>query len=144
MNKIKDNRNIQSKINLVQPIDKICFSFEYATDNKNYSMKKLKAGTEKSNVFDALLDKLAVLSKVGIKELQELPRESGFEKIPWSRFKAPVQQIFDGIDVVSKDSKLTVFRFGSQKYRLLCKDDVRHSNLMYVIAIDLDHSAYDH
>ena len=144
MRKVKDNKNIQDKINLVHPIEKICFSFEYLSDNKNYSMKRFKAGTEKSNVFDTLLDKLSELSKVSIKELQGQPKKSGFEKIPWSQLNLPLQQICDNINIITKDSKLTVFRFGNQKYRLLCKDDVNHSNLLYIIALDLDFSAYNH
>ena len=144
MKKIKDNKNIESKVSLVQPIEKICFSFAHFTSNKGYSMRFFKGGTEKANAFDALFDRLTELSQVSVKSIQGYPKESGFEKIPWNQLNTSVQQICDNVDVVSRDSKLTVFRFGSQKYRLLCKDDVIHSNLMYVIALDLDFSAYNH
>lgn len=47
-------------------------------------------------------------------------------------------------EIITKDSKEAVFRFGNQQYRLICKDDLNHPNLMHIIAFDFDFSAYNH
>ena len=48
------------------------------------------------------------------------------------------------IDIISGDSKVVIFQFCNHNYRLICKDDIMHPNLMYVIAFDFDYSAYNH
>ncbi|MBR1736421.1 MAG: hypothetical protein IJ736_05325 [Firmicutes bacterium] len=56
-------------------------------------------------------------------------------------FKESFQGILDGIPIISRDSKLTVYRFGKNNYRIICK---HKDNIMYVIRFDFDYSAYDH
>ena len=37
-----------------------------------------------------------------------------------------------------------VSRFYQNNYRLLCKSDLNHGNLLHIIAFDFDYSAYSH
>ena len=69
---------------------------------------------------------------------------SGCEPIPYKSFSSNMQSILDHIDIVSRDSFLTVFRFGGNDYRLICKTDLQHPNILHVIAFDFDFSAYSH
>ena len=143
--KVKDNKKAPDKIQKkgLQPLSKLCFSFDTVTQNKNYSFKKVDKGS-KVGAYEALLVKLNDLSSINAAEAHERGKIKGMEKIPYVQLSEGMQKICDGTGIVTKDSKVAVFRFCNQQYRMICKDDLIHSNLMHIIAFDFDYSAYDH
>ena len=86
---------------------------------------------------------MSELSQINTIEALQRGKKSGLEKIPVNQLSKSMQDICKGIDIISNDSKLIVFRFYNHNYRLICKDDIIHPNLMYVIAFDFDYSAYN-
>lgn len=141
--KIKDKPNSWEKVQLVQPIEKICFGFSHMTGNNNYSFNKVPVG-EKVEAYEALLEKLNDLCGININEARNRGKKLGAERIPYTQLSSSFQGVCDTSDVVSKDSKVVVFQFCNHKYRLICKDDIIHSNLMHIIGFDFDFTAYDH
>lgn len=143
--KIKDNKRNQDKIQKVpyEPLSKLCFSFSHMTSNNRYSFKKVDAGN-KTNAYEKFIGKLAELSGIDVIEAHQLGKIRGMEKIPYKQLSESMKQICIDTGIVSKDSKVAVFRFNNQNYRMICKDDIMHPNLMHIIAFDFDFSAYDH
>ncbi len=141
MPKIKDNKAKDTV--QIKPLAKLCFSFDYLTDNKTYCFHYLDIRNRLS-AFEKLLEKLKELSQIDLMTAQERGKISGCEKIKYSDLYEPMQNICKGTGIVTNDSKVTVYRFCNQNYRLICKDDINHSNLQHVIAFDFDFSAYNH
>lgn len=142
--KIKDQPNNREKVKLVQPIEKICFGFSHMTRNKNYTFDNVAVGN-KSAAYEALLNKLNYLCRIDIGEAGRRGKKLGAERIEYKQLSASFQRVCDTSAIVSKDSKVVVFQFGKHNnYRLICKDDLNHSNLMHIIGFDFDFSAYDH
>lgn len=92
----------------------------------------------------ALIERMRQLGQISIDEARARGKEAGSEHIPYKSLSKPMQGICDSIEIISKDSDLTVFRFQQNNFRILCKADMNHANLMYIIAFDFDYSAYDH
>jgi hypothetical protein len=143
--RVKDNKKSQDKVvkQELQPLSKLCFGFQYVTSNNNFCFKQLDS-SEKIIAYDKFLSRLNELSQINAAEAHNLGKIRGMEKIPYSQLHKNMQQICDGTGIITKDSKIVVFRFNNQKYRLICKDDIMHPNLMHVIAFDFNYSAYDH
>ena len=142
--KTKKPEKISGKPQITQ-VTKICFSFEYVTTNKNYNFDIFtKDKSKKCTAYDALFERMSELSQINTIEALQRGKKSGLEKIPVNQLSKSMQDICKGIDIISNDSKLIVFRFYNHNYRLICKDDIIHPNLMYVIAFDFDYSAYNH
>lgn len=142
--RVKDNKG-QDKVTKqeLEPLSNMCFGFQHVTSNKNFSFKQLDT-REKAVAYDELFTRLNELSKINVTQAHNMGKISGMEKLPYSQLEQNMQQICDGTGIVTKDSKVVVFRFHNQKYRMICKDDIMHPNLMHVIAFDFGFSAYNH
>lgn len=77
------------------------------------------------------------------KELQNRPKETGYEMIPISEFKINFDKLKKELKL-SEDSKIIVFRFNNQKCRLLGVRSHQCSSILYIIGNDWDYSAYNH
>lgn len=125
----------------------ITFSFEYSVNSK-YSIEYItKKSKEKCNdIIFALFQKLEELSKLRFVDLQNRPKESGYEMIPISELNFKIDnKIKQGLGL-SNDSKVIVFRFNKQKCRLILAKSTKSqcTNLLYVLGYDWDFSAYNH
>lgn len=122
----------------------IILSFKYSIQTKKYTIKKVIQAKDKCNKkMEKLFEKLEEISKLTWNELQNRPRETGYEMIPISEFNINLEDIKRQLKL-SDDSKIIVFRFGSQKYRLLGVRSQECSSILYIIGYDWDYSAYDH
>ena len=142
--KVKDNKQ-NGKISLApqKALEKLCFGFEFLSHNGHYGLKVL----EKNKNADAcisLLEKLQELSKIDIVTAHAFGKKRGMEKIPIKQLNEDAQKVCLNSGIVTNDSKITIFRFGSQDYRIIGKDDVNTPNLIHIIGFDGDFSAYDH
>ena len=122
----------------------ILLSFKYSVNNKNYKIEKITNSKEKNNkTIQKLFEKLEEISNLTWKELQNRPRETGYEMIPISQFNISLKNIKEALNL-SDDSKIIVFRFNNQKCRLLGVRSQECSSILYIIGYDWDFSAYDH
>ena len=107
-------------------------------------MEKIVGANEKCNkTIKKLFEKLEELSKLTWKELQNRPKEAGYETIPISQFKIDLTNIKNDLNLAD-DSKIIVFRFNNQNARLLGVRSQECSSILYIIGYDWDFSAYDH
>lgn len=121
----------------------IAVSFEYLTDddryNLNYFQGDVKAHLNAYRKLHELLVKINQSSWVELRQLQKYTF-GGFETLPYSSIKTSVLK---KAIVLTPDTKVFSFRFGSSGYRLLgFKADSCHT--LYVVGFDFNHSAYDH
>lgn len=145
--KIKDNhrkKDIITKETSIKPVLHVCFSFEHLTSNNNFGIKQVASMYDKGAAYEDLIQKLCDWGKCNANELKQRGKKLGLEKIPYSELTKPMKSICDNTQIVSKDSKICVFQFYNHNYRLLCKDDINHPNLMHVIAFDTQFSSYNH
>lgn len=127
------------------PLDHIVFSLKYLTSNGTHGLAYFGKDLRKSqSAHAALIERMRELCQITIAEARARGKISGSEHIPYKQLKKPMQGICDTVEIISKDSDLTVFRFQQNEYRILCKADLNHANLMHIIAFDFDFSAYDH
>lgn len=147
MKRIKEKEKRKDKVELPRqvPLEHIVFSLRYLTSNKAYSMDYFGNDLRGSlTAHEALLERMQELCRVDMMTAKLRGKISGSEQIPYKSLSQPMQGICDGTEIISKDSQLTVFRFWQNKYRMLCKTDMNHGNLVHIIAFDFDYSAYDH
>lgn len=124
--------------------EKILLSFKYSIKNKNYTIEKIIGAREKCNkIMSKLFQKYEEISNLTWKELQDRPREAGYEMIPISKFHINLDNIKKDLNL-SEDSKIIVFRFNNQDCRLLGVRSQECSSILYIIGYDWDYSAYDH
>ena len=129
----------------VTQVPKICFGFKYLTTNSKYNFDVFaKDKSKKCLAYEELIKKMQYLSQFNVAESAMLGKKLGSESFPVNQFSKPIQEICKGVDIISGDSKLVVFQFCNHGYRLICKNDIMHANLMHVIAFDFNFSAYDH
>lgn len=143
---LRDNR--QDKIRPASTIGAVIphalFSFKYLTKNNNYSFSFFKKDTKRAHdAYKGLLKKINEISIVNMDALGLLPKEKGFETIPFRQFSNSVQNILSNTGIITNESKLTIFRF-CNSYRTICKQDSKAQNIFHIIAFDFDFSAYDH
>ena len=126
-------------------ISNISFNFKYLTKNKAHNFAYFNGDMRKSHdAYEALVERMQVLCCIDMNWAKQVGKIAGCEPIPYKALSSSMQMICDGIEIISKDSSLSVFRFSQNDYRLLCKTDLDHSNLLYVVGFDFDYSAYDH
>lgn len=122
----------------------IILSFKYSVNNKNYKIEKITKSKGKNNkTIQKLFEKFEEISNLTWKELQNRPKETGYEMIPISEFNINLDNIKRDLKL-SDDSKIIVFRFNSQNCRLLGVRSQECSSILYIIGYDWDFSAYDH
>ena len=90
-----------------------------------------------------LFEKLEEISQLTWKELQNKPRETGYEMIQISEFNVNLNDIKENLKL-SDDSKIIVFRFNNQKCRILGIPSTECNSILYIIGYDWDFSAYNH
>lgn len=81
---------------------------------------------------------------MSLSEAYDKGKIAGCEKIPFKLLAAPMKLICQNTKIISGDSNLIIFRFFRQNYRILCRADHQHANLLYIVAFDFDFTAYDH
>lgn len=147
MPRIRDKKKPADKVQqpLLPPLDHIVFSLKYLTSNGTHSLAYFGKDFRKSqDAHAALIERMQELCQLTISEARARGKISGSEHIPYKQLRKSMQGICDTVEIISKDSDLTVFRFRQNDYRILCKADLNHANLMHIIAFDFDFSAYDH
>ena len=140
-NKRKDFVSVEGHFPQVK---KICFGFSHLTTNNHYGLKAFSQLSKKADTYEDLIRKFADWSTLNANEAKSRGKKLGLERIPYKQLSKAMKQICDGTQIVSKDSTVCVFQFHNHDYRLICKEDMIHSNIMHVIAFDLDFSAYNH
>lgn len=117
--------------------DKPSFSFEFLTTNKKYNFEKL----DKRNGLEwrsTLLSRIIELTQNSWQHWQGLGKEQELETIPFQQIHFNPNNYS-----ISEDEKVIVFRFNSQKGRILGIKD-SYCSVYYVIGMDTDYSAYNH
>lgn len=123
----------------------VSFSFKYLTDNKSFNFEYFGSDMRnRHDAYEALCKRLQELSDYGIEKLMNMQKKQGCESIPYSDFYDSFKSVLNKVEVVSKDSKLWIFRFSSGNYRIIAKSNVLDGNILYIIGFDFDYSAYDH
>lgn len=147
MGKIKDKGHKKDSVSRapLPNVPYIAFSFKYLTSNNTYGVEYFRQ--DRNNGYKMHVSLIKWMEEVccmTIAEVRSRAKSSGGEQIPCRALDDRVRHICKSTGIITDDSVLTVFRFCNQKYRILCKSDVVHSNLLYVLAFDFDYSAYNH
>ena len=119
------------------------FSFKYYDKaNKQHSFVHFDKGKQRDKLpaYESLLDKLTQLSSTSMLELSGISKNTAFETLSYNQFNENLKNVFQRCEL-PPDSKLTVFRFCNQQYRIICSSD---DNIFYIIAFDFNYSAYKH
>lgn len=142
--KIKDNKN--TKVSLQpQREGKISFNFMYLTNKKDFNFDYFaKDKSNKLIAYSTLHDRMQELSNITMQECKARYKTQGAEAIGYKSFNKGFQSILDNVEIVSKDSSLSVIRFNQNNYRMICKTGIMDNNVLYVIGFDFNYSAYDH
>lgn len=143
MSKMIKDDSVQEYIkkeNLVKQIGHIAFSFKYLSNNNAYGKKAV----DKADIHAELFERMIQLSHVSIMKARAEGKIQGCEPIKYGKFNTQMKTVLDNIEIIQKDSTLSVFRFGNQKYRMICKSDDAHANVLYIIGFDIDFTAYNH
>lgn len=108
-------------------------SFRYVTNNNKYSLKKALGDKE---ISLALVECIAEITSRSYEHFFSLPKGQGFETLPLYCINFSPNSL-----ELSNDTKVIVHRFDKGKKRLIGFKD---GQVLYVIGIDYDHTAYDH
>lgn len=124
--------------------ESIILSFKYSIKDKKHSIEHIfKTKDNNKKTIQNLFEKFEELSNLTWKELQNRPKQSGYETIPISEFKINLDNIKKDLELAD-DSKIIVFRFNNQKSRLLGVKSAKCKSILYIIGYDWDYSAYKH
>lgn len=152
MNKIKQQKKIHKLSGLVTSEGKCCvpdtsifFNFQYITSDSNYNFEYIKnQGGSAKGISKNLLSFLQRVSQSSWEELRTKGKDNGgFETMELSNFK---RSIVNNIKQKSltNDTKLYVFRFGGNKYRLIGHKSSSCKAAIHILGFDFDHSLYEH
>lgn len=147
MSNITDKNRPKDKIsiNQVTRLSHISFSFKYLTSNKNYNFSYFKQDVRKRHdAYEMLFQRMKDLCRQDMISAKNNGKITGCEPIPCKQLSTALQTICKTIDIISNESFVSVFRFGQNNYRMLCKTDLNLPNLLHIIAFDFNYSAYDH
>ena len=122
----------------------IIFSYKYLSNNKSFGLPAFDSVQNSAAALESLIEKQREISAYHLAKLRMLGKIRGSEPIPLKQFNKSLQGVFSFISIIDKESKMDVIRFGSQDYRMICKSDPVHGNILHVIAFDLNFTAYDH
>ena len=124
------------------------FCFRFLTPNDHYNFSKL---TSKNAI--ALMNKIEQIAREEWTIHFLNPKNVGLETLPYEQlnFNVKNDEIKFGEEgkekyekkKITKDTKIIVFRFNNQRYRIL---GIKREgcSIFHVIGIDVDHSAYNH
>lgn len=140
----KNKRKPQLK--LVEKHPYIMFSFRYLTSNKHYNFNYFDNKDIKrcNSAYESFLNLMQALCQTNISEVRMVNKTRGAETIACNQFNSSIQTFLKTLGFIEASSKLIIIRFHSQDYRLICKSDPTHNNLLYILAFDFDYSAYNH
>lgn len=138
------SKKSKPKINKNRPVEDcsskpISFSFKYLTSDKRYNFENMVKADKKA-WQSALMERIIELSGLTWLDCQNFRKNQGYETIPAGQGQlnfSPKNYI------LTDDEKAIVFRFNSQKGRIIGVKDSCCS-LFYVIGLDTDFSAYNH
>jgi len=123
-----DNKDSNKGVHSLYPK----FSFEF---NVSIGKKSVENGQKEDRL--AVISKISYLSKLTWREISNLPREQGFEKIEKTSFKS-----IAGIPNKFKDEKqIDVFRLPGGRGRLIGFID---AEIFYIVWVDTDFDMYAH
>lgn len=143
--KDKNKKNDQVKMQAKPPLGHISFSLKYVPNNKKHSFEYFERDVRNAHrAYEALFSKMKSLCQTDISAAYQVGKIQGCEPIPYCRLSETMRSICDTVEIISRDSSLLVFRFCQNDYRLLCKSDLNHPNLLHIIGFDFNFSAYDH
>ena len=141
----KSNDTVKKGNDIAKQAALVSFNFKYLTDNKSFNFEYFSNDMRnRHDAYEALCKRLQELSCFGIDKLMYMQKTQRCESIPYINFDDSFKSVLDKIEVVSKDSKLWIFRFSSGNYRIIAKSNVLDGNILYIVGFDFDHSAYDH
>lgn len=96
----------------------VFFNFQYITSDKRFNFEYLNSKDNKKISRDLL----ALLQRISQSSWEELrtkgKNNGGFETMEYSNFKESIANNIRQKDI-TKDTKLYVFRFGGDKYRMI-------------------------
>lgn len=125
------------------------FSFAYLSEDSQYGTNYFGNKNTRDGfvMYQELMARLRVLSSIPITNILDMNKIQGLEYMPIKYFCHSIQntcrQLQNNQDACDTQ-KLIIFRFGKQKYRMICVKAKEISGLLYVIAFDFDYSAYNH
>ncbi len=152
MNKIKQQKKIHKLSGLVTSEGKCCvpdssifFNFQYITSDSNYNFEQIKKqGGNAKEIYRDLLSFLQRVSQSSWEELRTKGKDNGgFETMELSNFKRSICSNIRQKNLTN-DTKLYVFRFGGNKYRLVGHKSYGCKAALHILGFDFDHSLYDH
>lgn len=128
------------------PETSMFFSFQYITSDKHYNIEYLKKnrGGKENEIYFALLHSLQQYSQSTWNDLKLKRKQAGgYETIAYSEMKESIANMLPKDKQISYDTKLYVFRFGSN-YRMICYKSNRCKAAMHILGFDFDYSLYNH
>ena len=146
MSRIKDNQedfiNKQIEERLKQTLleKKVSISFEYELSNKNYNPDGIRDKNLRLKFYEEFKNKLKNITGKTWKDFGKENKKIGYESIPYKQFVKNIQASFKNINIISPDSKLDIIRVADD-YRVIGK---YLNGVYYIIAYDIDFSAYGH
>lgn len=126
--------------------ENIIISFKYSVSTKHYTIEQITKKTKEkcNNKIQCLFEKFEELSNTKLIDFQNKPKTVGYEMLPLNQFNLNIDSKTMNELKLTNDSKIIVFRFGKQKYRLFMVQSRMCPSLLYVIGYDWDFSAYNH
>lgn len=146
MSRIKDNEDdfinkpIEERQRQKSSDKNVSVSFEYELSNANYNPDGIKDKKCRLNFYEEFRNKLKNITGKTWKELGKENKKTGYESIPYKQFEKNIQASFKNINIISPDSKLDIIRVAND-YRVIGK---YLNGVYYIIAYDIDFSAYGH
>lgn len=127
------------------PKSAVFFGFEYMTSDSKYNFGHFKDWPKRNEALKEWSDFLVRLSRFSWTELQRQRKDQfGFETLEKAQFKNSLFNTLRMKKDLADDTKMLVFRFGGQKYRMVGMKSNSCPAAIHVIGFDWDHSLYDH
>lgn len=118
----------------------IFFNFQYITTDDQYNL----SGRIEKNVYKDLISALHKFSQNSWEELKKKSKyNGGFEMLEYGRMKPLIANKIKN-KPLTNDTKLYVFRFGGNKYRMIGYKSNRCKAAMHILGFDIDYSLYKH
>lgn len=135
INKRKEEREKQKLLE-----KKISVSFEYEISNTNYNPDGIRDNRRRLKFYEDFKSKLKNITGKTWMDFGQESKKTGYESIPYKQFVKNIQSSFRNVNIISPDSKLDIFRVADD-YRVIGK---YLNGVYYIIAYDIDFSAYNH
>lgn len=146
MSRIKDNqedfinKQIEERLRQTLLEKKVSVSFEYELSNANYNPDGIKDNRNRLKFYEEFRSKLKYITDKTWLDFGKESKKTGYESIPYKQFVNNIQASFKNINIISPDSKLDIIRVAND-YRVIGK---YLNGVYYIIAYDIDFSAYNH